>query len=58
MGDKARDVGEKAKFGGIRAGRAVLDLKGFGFGHNRKQSESAVNRKFTCPRRDVLIVSA
>jgi len=28
MGDKVSDVGEKPKFGGIRAGREVLDLKG------------------------------
>jgi hypothetical protein len=44
MGDKVSDVGEKPKFGGTRAGRVVLDLKGFGFGHDRKQSESKVNR--------------
>lgn len=47
MGDKVSDVGEKVKLGGIRAGRAVLDLKGFRFGHDRKESESEVNRKFT-----------
>ena len=57
-GDKVSDVGEKPKLRGVRAGRAVLDLKGFGFGHDRKQSESEVNRKFSWPRRDRLIVSA
>ena len=56
MGDKVSDVGEKP--GGIRVGRAVLDLKVFGFGHDRKQSESEVNRKYAWPRRDILIVSA
>ena len=58
MGDKVSDVGEKVKLGGIRAGRAVLDLNRFGFGHDRKQSESEVNRKSTWPRRDALIFSA
>jgi len=58
MSDKVGEAGEKAKFGGIHARRAVLDLKGFGFGHDRKHSESEVNRKFsTWPRRDTLIVS-
>lgn len=57
LGDKVSDVGEKVKLGGIRAGRAVLDLKGFGFGHDRKQSESQVNYKFTWPRKDILIAS-
>jgi hypothetical protein len=45
MGDKDSDVSEKPKFGVIRG---VLDLKRFGFGYDRKQSESEVNRKFTC----------
>ena len=58
MGDEVSDVGEKPKFRGIRAGRVVLDLKRFGFGHDRKQSESEVYHKFTCPGRDKLIVSA
>ncbi|KIM42771.1 hypothetical protein M413DRAFT_26767 [Hebeloma cylindrosporum] len=40
IGDKVVDVGEKVKLGGIRVGRAVRDLKGLGFGHDRKQSES------------------
>jgi hypothetical protein len=52
MGDKVSDVGEKVKLGAFARGRAVLDLKGFGFGHDRKQSESEVNRKFTWPRTD------
>jgi hypothetical protein len=58
MGDKVNDVGEKPKLGGIRARKAVLDLKRFGFGHDRKPSESEVNCKFTSPRKDALIVSA
>ena len=55
MCDKVSDV---VNLGGIRAGRAVLDLKVFGFGHHRKQSEIEVNRKFTWGRRDIHIVSA
>jgi hypothetical protein len=58
MGGKVSHVGEKPKLGGIRAGRAVLDLKVLGFGHDRKQSESEVNRKYTWPGRDLLIVTA
>ena len=51
MGDKVSDIGEKPKLGGICVRRAVLDLKRFGFGHDRKQSESEVNRKFTLSKR-------
>ena len=60
MGDKVSDVGKKMKLGGIRAEKAVLDLKGFGFasGHDRKQSESEANSQFTWPRKDILIVFA
>jgi len=60
MGDKVSDVGKKMKLGGIRAEKAVLDLKGFGFGsgHDRKQSESEANPQFTWPRKDILIVFA
>jgi len=44
MDDKVSDVSEKVKLRDIRAGirKTVLDLKGFGFGHDRKESESEV----------------
>ena len=58
MDDKVSDVGEKPKFRGIRAGRTALDLKRFGFGHDRTQSESEVNREHPRSRKDILIVSA
>ena len=29
--------------GGMRVGKTVLELRGFGFGRDRKQSESEVN---------------
>jgi hypothetical protein len=49
MGDKVSDVGEKVKLGSICAGR--VDLKVFGVGHDRKQSESEVNRKFSLAKK-------
>jgi hypothetical protein len=58
MGDKVSNVSKKVKLGGICTRRAVLDLKGFGFSHGRRQSKSEVNRKFTWPRIDILMAFA
>jgi hypothetical protein len=42
--------------GAFARGGRFWTLKVLGFGHDRKQSESEVNRKYTWPGRDILII--